>query len=199
MRVFVVNRPGPVVSLADAKKHLKVEHDDENALIEGMVAAATGHIDGPNGWLGRAIGEQVLEMRVDNFGCGSIPLPYPPFVEILQVRYVDDGGVERTADPLYYEVLGRSLMSRFGATWPYIRGQREAVRIRYRAGYSPEPGAVTAEGEDRTLPDPIRQAILLMVSDMHRNRGGTTNGFAVTAVPMSTTVENLLHPFRVFA
>ena len=56
MRVFVVTPPEPVVSIDEAKDHLRVDGDGEDALIEGLVAAATGHIDGPNGWLGRAIG-----------------------------------------------------------------------------------------------------------------------------------------------
>ena len=65
MRLAVVTPPEPVVTLADAKQHLKVSHSAEDALIEGMVAAATQMIDGPESWLGRVLGVQTLDAFVD--------------------------------------------------------------------------------------------------------------------------------------
>ncbi len=62
--------------------------------------------------------------------------------------------------------------------------RREAVRVRYRAGYE-------------SLPDAISVAILLMVADLYRNRMTTQPG-TQSVVPMSTTVEALLGPFRVY-
>lgn len=48
------------------------------------------------------------------------------------------------------------------------------------------------------MPAPIRAAILLMVGDLYRNRDTTAVG-TISKIDMSTTVENLLAPFRVFA
>lgn len=187
MRVFVVVQPSPVVTLDDAKAHLKVDGSDEDALIEGYVAAATGHIDGPDGWLGRAIGVQTLEARCDNLSCGSaIRLPFPPVIEPVSISYLDAGGVEQMADLDDVELLGADLTAT-GAAWPWVggSGRREAVRIRYRAGYAEVPPA-------------IRAAILLMVGDLHRNRQESIIGTISSIVSMSTTVENLLSPFRVY-
>lgn len=185
MRVVVVTPPEPVVSLDEAKDHLRVEGGDDDAVITGMIAAATAHIDGPSGWLGRAIGVQTLEARIDTFDLGGTVLPYPPVISVTSVKYVDPAGVEQTLAG-GYEVLGEQIAPVWGTAWPSIRTTREAVRVRYQAGYS-------------TLPAPIRAAILLMVGDLHRNRGEAVIGIISASVAMSTTVANLLAPYRVYA
>lgn len=66
MRVVVVSPPEPVISFEEAAEHLKLGGNQaERALVEGMIAAATATIDGPDGWLGRSLGAQTLEARFD--------------------------------------------------------------------------------------------------------------------------------------
>jgi hypothetical protein len=68
MIVNVIEPPGEVISLVDAKKHLRVDHGDDDDYITGLVAAAVAWLDGPAGWLGRALGVQTLELVTDRFG-----------------------------------------------------------------------------------------------------------------------------------
>lgn len=192
MRVVVVTPPiDPVVTLEIAKQHLRIDGNDDDALITGMVAAVTNHLDGPEGWLGRALAVQTLELRLDHFtgpACRyDIRLPYAPIIEVASVKYFSSAGVEQTVAPNSYELLGDRIALAFGQSWPSARVQREAVRIRYRAGYEALPAAINA-------------AILLMVGDLYANRESVITGpsAAAIAVPMSTTVEALLTPFRVF-
>lgn len=185
MRVFVVTPPDPVVTLEEAKRHLKVDGDDEDVEIAAFIAAATGHIDGPDGWLGRALGVQILEARTDVW-CGyQVSLPFPPVLELVSISYLDNEGTEQMADLADLDLLGRNLVAA-GSSWPWDGGsrRRESLRIRYRAGYE-------------TLPPAIRAAILLMVGDLYRNRDSVAFTVA-TAIPMSTTVESLLAPFRIY-
>ncbi|AHE57425.1 hypothetical protein NX02_29305 [Sphingomonas sanxanigenens DSM 19645 = NX02] len=178
----------------EAAQHLRLEADDEEQkpLVEAMIAAASAHIDGPDGWLGRAIGVQTLEARGDVFrDCMS--LRYPPIIDIVSVKYLDAAAAEVTILPTEYEVRGSLIGCAFGRRWPSVLAQPESVRIRYRAGFVTNP---TADPLVPALPAPIRAAILLMVGDLYRNRE-TVSAQAV-AIPMSTTVENLLAPFRRF-
>lgn len=191
MRVIVVTPPEPVVTWADADAHLKLDgNTGQQAEVEAMIAAATAHIDGPDGWLGRAIGVQTLEMFLPSFGCVSIALPYPPAIEVLEIGYVDQSGPTIPLDSDAFELRGNLIRPAWPTPWPSAawRGDGgETVRIRYRAGYV-------------TIPAPIRAAILLMVGDLYRNRDTTVTGVGgSSAIEMSTTVANLLSPFRVYA
>lgn len=186
MRVFVVTPPEPVISLSEAKDHLRVRHNDEDALITAYVAAATGHIDGPDGWLGRAIGVQTLEAYL----CAPtfdriIHLPYPPAVEVESIEARTASGWD-TVGPAVYEVRGSEVWRTASSSWPAWISDPEAVRVIYQAGYE-------------IVPPAIRAAILLMVGDLYANRETVSAGQIATSIPMSTTVENLLSPFRVYA
>lgn len=191
MRVFVVTPPDPVVSLEEAKEHLRVDGPDEDDLILSYIAAATGHIDGPDGWLGRAIGIQTLEARFSLLlpaACSgqAIRLPFGPVSELEAVSYLDSQGVQQEADLNDFALYGDEVEPVAGV-YPWEGGsmQREAGRIQYRAGYE-------------TLPPAIHAAILLMVGDLYANRETASVGTGATAIPMSATPALLLGPFRVF-
>lgn len=193
MRVVVITPPEPVVTIGEAKRHLKQDSDDDADLIKSYVAAATQHLDGPDGYLGRAIGVQTLEGRVDVFRDAMV-LPYPPLIDIVAVKYLDGTGTEITLLPEFYETRGTLIGSAFGKRWPSVAAHPESVRIQYRAGYAPR---TVGETTVSTVPESIKAAILLMTGDLYRNRSTATDKIA-QAVPMSITVKNLLDPFRIF-
>ncbi|KPH66897.1 head-tail connector protein [Novosphingobium sp. ST904] len=189
MRVVVVTPPAPVVTLDEAKSHLRVRHNDEDALIEAYVTAATAHIDGPAGWLGRSIGEQVLEARfslIFEGNANEIRLPFGPVVELVGVRYRDYDETEQDADLADFELAGDTLR-RPGrpSLWEGGSLRDEAATVQYRTGYA-EP------------PAPIRAAILMMVGDLYANRETVAIGASAAAIPMSTAPARLLSLYRVF-
>lgn len=181
MSVVVVTPPEPDIDLELVKAHLRVDHDDDDALIQALIDAACAHIDGPGGWLGRSIWTQTLELRQNVF-CGPIALPYGPVQSVTSVKYVDTLGAEQTFDSADYSLLSAgSVDLAYGASWPSLRGDAEGVRIRYVAGADTTPAAIVP-------------AIMLMVGDLYANR--ETVGEVTGAIQMSTTVANLLGPFR---
>lgn len=188
MRVTVVTPPNPVISFAEAAEHLRLGRNQaEKTLVEAFIAAATGHIDGPEGWLRRSLGPQTLEARFTDFVGGSlVRLPFGPVITLVAVEFLDanDDPVQANIDD--FELMGNDLAA-VGSSfaWEGCSTRREAIRVQYVAGY------------EYGIPAPIRAAILLMVGDLYRNRD-TTAVVQMSAVPMSTTVEGLLQPYRVF-
>jgi uncharacterized phiE125 gp8 family phage protein len=185
MKVVVIEAPTPVVTLAEAKKHLIVEHSDDDDFIEMLVMAATGLLDGPAGILRRALGVQILEWQRCNWPCEEEALPFPPEIEIVSVKYVDSDGVEHNwpfPTPLFFGDM------------PAVRGREADVKIRYRAGYG------TASGDPvswaNAVPPPIKVAILMLVAQWYATRSQVSIGAAVEALPFA--VETLLFPYRVF-
>lgn len=188
MRVIVVTPPAaPVVGWADAKKHLRLSGEVEKAYVEGLIEAATGHLAGVDGLLGRSLGAQVLELRQDACAIRDrVRLRYGPVIELVSVQYRDTNGDLHTADNTEFELVGSDLVAAGAAfAWEGDAYHREAIRVRYRAGY--EDG----------IPAPLRTAILLMVGDLYRNRE-TVTAVEMHKVPMSATVDALLQPFRIF-
>lgn len=202
MYVVVITPPEPVISLEEAKAHLRVDHSDEDALIIGMVAAATQHLASPHGWLGRSIGVQTLELRMWSFDeqCRGDPISlwFPPVTEVLSVTYVDSDGVDQTVDDTDWRIVGeRYLAPVYQGQWPAARLDHDSVRIRYRAGY---PEVVPDGGGDpvRTVPEPIIEAILQHVGVFYENREEVAAGAAFSSLPPGFSAEALVSPFRIW-
>ena len=187
MRVTVAVPPDPVITWQEAQAHLRLDDDDEKILVEAMIEAATASIDGPDGWLGRSLGAQELEVRYDILPhSSSIRLPYGPVMSLVSVKYLDRNDVEHDANLDDFELLGDVLVPE-GTDWIWVGGsmKREASCIRYRAGYD-------------VVPAPIRAAILLMVADMFHSRATIATGSAMQTVPMAVGIFDLLQPYRVY-
>lgn len=184
MKVVVIEPPTAVVSIEDAMLHCKVEEPIDQPLVQAYVDAATAWLDGPAGWLGRALGVQVLEWQRSAWPCKGEQLPFPPEIEILSIKYIDPSGVEQTwpiPEPLYFENL------------PAIRGEDGDLKIRYRAGY----GALAENSTEWTnnIPAPIKVAILMLADNWYQNRGAVVVGSSLAPLPFG--VEAMLSPFRV--
>jgi uncharacterized phiE125 gp8 family phage protein len=177
MRVVVVEAPAPVVTWEMAEQHLKLDGDDtQKDYVEGLIAAATGLLDGPEGWLGRAIGMQTLEAYLPTpLRHAVVQLPYRPIVDLVQVE-TQAGAAWEAMEPAAYSLDGIAVSFRYRST-TLTAAAPGGLRIRYRAGY-----------ED--VPAPIRAAILMMTSELYRNRGSGEASFGAA--------EMLLSSFRVY-
>lgn len=78
--VRVTAPDGPVVTLEELKVHLRVDHDEEDALISSLQDAAVAMLEGWGGPLGRCILPQ--RWAVDVVGPGPHELPFPDASEI---------------------------------------------------------------------------------------------------------------------
>ena len=183
MSVVVVVPAEPLVSLALAKKHLRVDGDDEDELIAQYVAAAADAIDAPTGWLNRAFGVQTLELRLDGFPPtgAAVQLSHPPVRELVSVTYADAAGVAQM-------VVGCRLQDGWlspaaGAAWPTSPGGPGAVRIRYSAGYD-------------LIPSSIVSAVLLVVGDLYAQREAVVIEGGVAAAVINPRANDLLERHR---
>lgn len=177
-----------VLSVEDAKTHLRVDGNDEDDYISGLVAGATlaveRHCD-------RALLTQTWVVSLDRFPPGDRPLslPLPPLRSVAALTYIDAAGTERgLAD---YQTSKRSpaiVAPAPGKVWPTTSTCLDAVRIEIEVGYGDA-------GTD--VPPPVRHAILLLVAHWYENREPVTVGGGVNDLPF--TVDALLAPYSVWS
>jgi uncharacterized phiE125 gp8 family phage protein len=186
----------------DVKRYLRVTHNEEDFLIQDLIGSVTEWLTGRDGWLGRSLITQTLELSVplpwhpgfvgpywDSTGC--IVLPRPPYLAIESVSYLDSAGGAILISPAMYStsVGGDGLVRlTFRPDVPWVGSAVDAasVVVRYRAGYGP-----SADYVDHG----IRQAMLMTVARLYANRGdGLTADFREDRF-----VQSLFAPYRVWA
>jgi uncharacterized phiE125 gp8 family phage protein len=183
------------VSLARAKAHLRVDHSEDDDLITAAIAAAVNHLDGYGGILGRALMPQTwCEYGAFWPASRAIELRLAPVASIVEVKARAADGADVVLDPVFYRLLaGRAsrpiVLFGIDAALPDLAKAPDALAISYAAGYP-------LDGDDKpTVPAALQSAILLMVGDLYRFRDSVQIGSS-SAVPMSTTVDRLIAPFR---
>lgn len=178
------------VSLPEAKAHLRVDHDDDDALIGALVEAATGHLDGRTGMLGRAIVTQTWRAKMRCWPvCGRIWLPLGDVSEIVAVKYRDDDDVEQTLAPTDYRgpfvnACGTWIERAPSVAWPNLSDRQDAISIEWKAGF----------GAAAEVPPAIKQAILLLIGQWYETRETITLGETVVEMPFAVTA--LISPYR---
>jgi uncharacterized phiE125 gp8 family phage protein len=157
---------GPAVeplSLADAKLHLSIGADETewDGYIPGLITAARVFTEERTGL---AAINQAVVLILDRFP-DVIFLPRGPVSAVATVKYVDDGGTQRTlAESLYQKDLKSKparITPAFGCTWPSTREQMSAVEVKFTAGY----GTAAASVDARFI-----QAMKLLLSHWFENR-----------------------------
>lgn len=196
-----------LITLAEAKAHLRVDTVDDDTLIKSLIYAVHDYVEGPKGFLGRAIKEQTWDFFLDRFpargvswhyngwcqsyGRSYVEVPLPPLISVTGVYYRDTSGVEQTFSPSNYSVdtasePGRIYLPNSGV-WPTVGiGDNNAVRIRFKAGYS-----------DDDIPFAIKAAMLILIADLYENRESMLEGSVrsiTTELPWSA--QQLLKPHR---
>ena len=186
-----------VLTLEEAKAQCRVEVDmtDDDTFLYSLMDAVEQAIDGGDGWLGRCLVSQTWEMRLGGFCEEKIRIPLPPLLEVESVKYYDQANVLQTLSASFYTVNGVGAKQpgcvelNYGYVWPVTYIRSEAVQVQFRAGY-----VDTAISPSGVVPAPIKQAMLLAVSEMYEDRSPIVVGTIVQSIP---TVENLLSPYRI--
>lgn len=183
------------ISLEEAKRHLRVDFDDDNEIIEAFITAAVDFVDGPGGYLGRALIDQTWDYYFDEFpATGPIEIPLPPLIEILGVFYTDADGTEQEFSSYSSNMPGNpgKVYLPSGGSWPSIQSVSDAVRVRFRAGYLDQNASPPVE----SVPGSIKSAILIYIGNLYANRESVVVGQTVATVPWAA--EQLLRRHRFY-
>lgn len=174
-----------VVTLSVAKHHLRVLHTDDDAELAAMINAATTHLDGWSGILGRCLVTQGWRQDWSAFpGCRSIRLPFPD-VQSVSIDYVDAAGAAQTLSAqsmhLVHDAIGSRVDLAEGFQFPATAIRPDAVRVSMTAGF----------GLASDVPEGLRVAILMHVASMYEHRSREAYQYQPTMA-----YEMLTSPYR---
>lgn len=183
---FVVVTPpeNELITVNEAKAHLRVDIDDEDTLIEGFIKAA---VETCERVARRAFLTQTLRMTLDQwFPEHTKRLKRPPFQSVSAVRLIDWDGAAHVvdADGYWFDTATGAIRQNTEVDWPDVRVRPVAgIEIDYVAGYG--------EAAD-SVPQMYKQAALLLVGHWYENREATVTGQGFSSMPLPFAVNALL-------
>lgn len=166
------------VSLADMKAYLRVDTSSDDTLIQDFIDAAAETV---KQYIRKSLITETLELTMDGFSSNTIDerldrlgpgvhtasypyfigysnevdLPFPPIQSITSVTTFNRSNTSAvySSDNYQLDETGGRIYLNEGQTWPDNLRDREAVKIRYVAGY----------GDADDIPKPIVQVIKQLV------------------------------------
>jgi uncharacterized phiE125 gp8 family phage protein len=217
MNITVITAPPfEPVTLLEVYAHLRLTPDHsgspgeeshpDDAMLSRHIASARTFVEQATR---RCLVQQTLRLSMPSF-----PVPYcwsysrrgssadnvirlyrPPIIAVEAVSYYDADNVLQLVDPLSYYTTDEQVPElRFASTfsWPTVHIRPDALRIEYRAGYTPEGSPPTTQAEyAASVPAALKDAILLGVQLLYDNLETKDREH------MERAREAIMQPFRI--
>lgn len=193
------------VSLTRAKDHLRLSDQNDDTLVRSLIIAATSYVEEMTQ---RSLISRTYRLFIDYVNETDYPLwegtrvgpelayrqnyietPRGPLVSVTHIKSYDDSDSATTFDSAKYYVdtvnTPPRVVLRDGQSWPTGLRAANGLEIEYVAGYG---------SNDTDVPEPLRLAILQLVTFMYEHRGDLDAG-ANYSPP--SVVNSLCGPYKV--
>jgi uncharacterized phiE125 gp8 family phage protein len=177
------------VTLADAKSYLRIEHAADDDALLALIAGARIHVEAQTR---RALITQTWRLSRDAWPddgrIAVLPVPLRALAA-ARIHKADGTTLALPAAAFAADTAAAPAVLAFAPATLAGPGRAVAgIELDVEVGYGP---AAT------DVPQPLRQAIRMLVAHWYENRGVTASGSAAAALPES--VAALLRPYRVLA
>lgn len=160
------NATAALVSTDDIKLHCRVDHSEDDALLDALVKSAESYLDGYSGALGLCLFDQTWAQSFTQFD-SQMTLPFPNIYdsEKVVVKYLDEQDAEQTFAG-EFELVNCSretlLIYPSSETFPAVNCNKSLpVWVEFEAGF----------GSDSNAIDPvIITATKMLVAHWYENR-----------------------------
>lgn len=170
------------ITVEEAKLHLRIDHNDEDTLINELIIAARIHCEDI---ARRAFVTRTYTVDLDAWPWDNvITFPYPPMIAVVAITYIDEEGNDSVFAPSNYLVDApkERIVLRRNAMWPSVTLQEVAgVSVEWTAGY----------GDAESVPVTYKAAIKLVLADLYENREAVNAAQGLTVTP-NPTLDRLL-------
>lgn len=176
--------PADVISTADLKLFLRVDHDEEDTLIEALRAAAIAHIEN---YCNLKLGSVSAVMYLDDFP-SWFEIPYGPVTAVNSISYNVSPTSTITLDTgTYYVDLNRKparvAVINPPSVYDYVYG---GAQISLTLGYT-----------EAEVPSALVHAVRLLVGHYYEQRQESIAGTIIASIPSG--VHSLINPYRIIS
>ncbi|MEA2942589.1 MAG: hypothetical protein QOD09_3118 [Bradyrhizobium sp.] len=171
-------------SVAEAKTFLRVEHDDDDAVIAALIAAARGHVEALSR---RALLVQRWRLVLDAWpGNGRLDPRIGPLRSVIAARVFDAANNAHGIDVATFIVdAAANVIASPCWAMPQPGRVTAGIELDVELGY----GALAGD-----VPDDLRHALRMLVAHGYENRGLAAIGGNVAMLPAG--VGALVAPYR---
>lgn len=163
------------VTLEEVKENSIIEHDDDDAKLYRLIAAATDYTENH---LQRDLIQRTWSYSLDAFPYDRLYLPKSPVLSVTSVTY-EDQTTSPTTNTVSTDVYGLDngqttafLYRKYNQLWPDASAQHNAVTVTFVTGYA---GLGSPEDPRGNIPEAIKHAIMMMVDDAIMTPGAKTD------------------------
>lgn len=200
------------VTLAQAKLHARVDEDADDSLVTAQIIAARQLVES---YINNALITQTWQVgydlrdqpfkdlfrvitTVDTFpyfaqsaAARQLEMPFGQVQSIGSVNTYQSDNTEVLFASSNYRLSENWIKLNDAAYWPTDMRSTDCVIVEYDCGYGD-----TADD----VPNPIKQAILMLISHWYENRGAVYDPMNVSQTPgqLPYSVSALLQPYRTF-
>lgn len=164
------------VSVAELRRHLRIEHNDEDSYLTMLIGAARASaeniIDG-------IIADREFALTLDSFA-SVIELPLRPIDQAtISISYIDADGATQEFSGFDYEstLFKTNIFPAYDQAWPEVEQGRDKVTITFTAGLA---------GYEGVMPQDVKHAILMIAGTLYDQREDHTAQVKLHDVPMSS-------------
>ena len=176
----------PLFTTADAKDFLKVDTTADDTLIDNLIKAATQSCEI---YTNRYFLDTLVTQYADKWA--DIENLYKsPVSSITHIKYYDSDDSLQTLAGTVYLLDEVSQPARIGLkpnqSYPNIANRINAIEVKYTVGYGTAASSV---------PEAIRQAVLITIGNWYENRQTVITGRTATELPLSS--QYLLNQYKI--
>lgn len=172
------------VTLEDAKAQLRIDFDEDDAMLRNLIKAARQYVEGQTK---KSLVSTTWDQTIDWCWPNEIRLERNPLISVDSITYNNNTSPMTTLDASKYTVVSRDhgsyIVPAYNEDWPDIIAVPEAIRVRFTAGYS-------------TIPEPLKHAITMLVAHWYETRIPVLAGQGQVLIDIPYTVEALISPYR---
>lgn len=173
------------LTLAEVKAHIRVTHNDDDIYISTLITSARRMIEQS---YDLCLLQQSWSVFLDRWPAeGAVTLPLFPLLSVVDIKIYGDDDVAATLDHAHYFLDAASRPARVtlrnGRTFPQPGRGVNGIEIKLITGFG---------ASANTVPEAIKQALLMIISDWFASRGDVDAGaFPATALTLLAPYRNV--------